>query len=193
MSSNELLNLVPTYVFSQLSGSQDLLSIYNCTNARVCQPPIFDPAGRVSNGEKPTASVSWQFGQQEFEIRCFASKSLRMGAVRLILAWPLLVIIVVLLCTVIVSLTCKRIQVKRHTLNKGFPLFSACGFIQWRFSLGTITSTHAEETKSHDMNSKGRQKYSCYRFPGLSTNWSKLNANFGRLEGRAALHNKRSS
>lgn len=93
-----------------IPSSQDLTTMYNCSDTGLCQPAIFDPSGKARKGMNPTAVVSWAYGQQNFEIRCFAMKSITMGAVKLILAWPMLMLIVVLLSTVIVSLTCKRMQ-----------------------------------------------------------------------------------
>ncbi|KAG6554893.1 hypothetical protein Mapa_003477 [Marchantia paleacea] len=93
---------------------QDWLPSYNCSFDRpVCEMPVYDPAQRI--GDSSTASIPWTYGLQSFELRCFARHSIKIHALKNVIGWPLLLLTVVVLCTVIVWLIIRRMQaVQKH-------------------------------------------------------------------------------
>ncbi|BBN13039.1 arabidopsis histidine kinase 2/3/4 (cytokinin receptor) [Marchantia polymorpha subsp. ruderalis] len=93
---------------------QDWLPSYNCSFDRpVCEMPVYDPAQKV--GHSSTASIPWTYGLQSFELRCFARHSIKIHALKNVIGWPLLLLTVVVLCTVIVWLIIRRMQaVQKH-------------------------------------------------------------------------------
>lgn len=87
----------------------DMLKNYNCTRfPHYCELSVYDPHGR--HREKSTATIPWEYGFQQFELRCYAVRSVRLYALRNVIAWPILMIVVVLLCSVIVYLALKKMQ-----------------------------------------------------------------------------------
>lgn len=92
-----------------VDATANLNSYFNCSQtALTCELPLFDSANRIS--EAYTSSVSWEYGTQNFELRCFSKHNLKLLALRSIIAWPLLMSLVVLFSSVIVYLVLKRMQ-----------------------------------------------------------------------------------
>ena len=80
---------------------------YNCSQrASPCALPLFDPANR--SNEHSNVFFPWEVGTQNFELRCLPKKSLKLDALRSIVAWPLLMALVVLFSAIIVYLMLKR-------------------------------------------------------------------------------------
>ncbi|KAL3683272.1 hypothetical protein R1sor_001294 [Riccia sorocarpa] len=94
----------------------DWLSAYNCSAVKeTCEVAVYDPANRARGGDEWVASVPWRYGLQNLELRCYARHSVRINALKNVIGWPLLMTIVVLLCTVIVHLAIKRMQaIQKH-------------------------------------------------------------------------------
>ncbi|BBN00910.1 arabidopsis histidine kinase 2/3/4 (cytokinin receptor) [Marchantia polymorpha subsp. ruderalis] len=92
----------------------DWLPSLNCVpSASTCELPVYDPQSRF--GQESTATIAWTYAFQNFELRCFATKSIRLNALRNVIAWPILMMIVVLLCSVIVYLAIKKMQaIEKH-------------------------------------------------------------------------------
>lgn len=82
---------------------------YNCTkNATTCFLPLFDPANR--SHEHADIFVPWEYGTQNFELRCLPKGNMKLLALKSIVAWPLLMAMVVLFCAIIVYLVLKRMM-----------------------------------------------------------------------------------
>ncbi|CAM6097552.1 unnamed protein product [Calypogeia fissa] len=87
---------------------KDMLQSYNCTSPTYCELVVYDPRSRAH--EKSTATIPWDYAFQHFELRCYAVRSIWMYAARNVIAWPILMIVVVLLCSIIVYLAMKKMQ-----------------------------------------------------------------------------------
>ncbi|KAL3691430.1 hypothetical protein R1sor_005081 [Riccia sorocarpa] len=106
--------LMDVAVIFHPKGKEDWQPGYNCSEDKpTCEKAVYDPAKRAGDGS--TASVPWSYGLQNYEIRCYARRSVRLNALKNVIGWPLLMMIVVLLCTVIVHLAIKRMQaIQKH-------------------------------------------------------------------------------
>ncbi|KAL2622497.1 hypothetical protein R1flu_002702 [Riccia fluitans] len=107
-------SLMDVAVIFHPKDKEDWLPSYNCSTKKdTCEMALYDPANRA--GDKIAASVPWRYGLQNFEIRCYARRSVRIIALKYVIGWPLLMMTVVLLCTVIVHLAIKRMQaIQKH-------------------------------------------------------------------------------
>ena len=54
--------------------------------------------------------MPWEFGTQQFEVRCLPKHSLTLQALQAVIAWPLLMSLLVIFCSIIVYLVLKRMQ-----------------------------------------------------------------------------------
>jgi len=77
--------------------------------------PLFDPAHRASEISK--ATVMWEYGTQQFEVRCLPRHNLKLLALRTVIAWPLLMSVVVIFFSIIVYLVLKRMQAIEKDVN----------------------------------------------------------------------------
>jgi histidine kinase 2/3/4 (cytokinin receptor) len=100
------MDVVAVFVVDPGSGLQ---SYYNCSAVSAsCAVALFDPAHRASEASK--VAVSWEFGTQQFEVRCLPKHNLKLLALRAVIAWPLLMSLAVIFCSIIVYLVLKRMQ-----------------------------------------------------------------------------------
>ena len=100
------MDVVAVFLVNPTSG---LYPLYNCSaTASSCAVALFDPAGRASEYSK--VAVTWEYGTQEFEVRCLPRHNLKLLALRAVIAWPLLMSLVVIFFSVIVYLVLKRMQ-----------------------------------------------------------------------------------
>ena len=100
------MDVVAVYVVDSSAG---LNEYYNCNQTSgPCTIAIFDPANRVLESSK--TSVAWEYGTQNFVLRCLPKHNLKLVVLRSIIAWPLLMSMVVLFCSIIVCLVLKRMQ-----------------------------------------------------------------------------------
>ena len=102
------MDVVAVYLPDPTSG---LNSYYNCSpTANPCALLLFDPAGRGNDLDAAVTSIDWEYGTQEFQLRCLAKHNLKLSALQNIIAWPLLMSLVVLFFSIIVFLVMKRMQ-----------------------------------------------------------------------------------
>ncbi|KAL2641300.1 hypothetical protein R1flu_008887 [Riccia fluitans] len=96
---------------------EDRLPNYNCDpRAPTCALALYDPHSRIR--EESITIVPWTYATQNFELRCYATRSLRLTALKRVIAWPVLMMIVVLLCSVIIYLALKKMQaIERHVFQ----------------------------------------------------------------------------
>ncbi|KAL3677673.1 hypothetical protein R1sor_020629 [Riccia sorocarpa] len=96
---------------------EDWLPNYNCDlRGPTCEMALYDPHSRMR--EQTTTSVSWTYASQNFELRCYATRSVILSALKDVIAWPILMMIVVLLCSIIVYLAVKKMQaIERHVFQ----------------------------------------------------------------------------
>lgn len=70
------MDVVAVFLVDPNSG---LYPIYNCSStASSCAVALFDPANRAS--EMAKAAVNWEFGTQQFEVRCLPKHNLKLLA-----------------------------------------------------------------------------------------------------------------
>ncbi|KAG0620695.1 hypothetical protein M758_4G236100 [Ceratodon purpureus] len=100
------MDVVAVFLVDPNSG---LFPQYNCSaTASSCAVPLFDPAHRAHEFTK--AAVMWDYGTQQFEVRCLSKHNLKLLALRAVIAWPLLMSLVVIFFSIIVYLVLKRMQ-----------------------------------------------------------------------------------
>lgn len=100
------MDVVAVFLVDPKSG---LYPEYNCSaTASSCAVTLFDPARRASEFSK--AAVMWDYGTQQFEVRCLPKHNLKLLALRAVIAWPLLMSLVVIFFSIIVYLVLKRMQ-----------------------------------------------------------------------------------
>lgn len=107
------MDMVAVYVVEpSAKTAEELKGEYNCSQApeAPCVLPLYDPAVGRSALAKAMASVSWTYGTQQFELRCYPKHNMKLVAVRNIIAWPLLLSLVVVFFSIIVIYVVKRMQ-----------------------------------------------------------------------------------
>lgn len=93
-----------------------LNSYYNCSEtANPCE--VFFYGYKVGQKSPDTVFVPFSYGSQDFELRCTYPKSVRLQVLRSIIAWPLLMMVVVVFCTVAVYLVLKRMSTVEKDVN----------------------------------------------------------------------------
>ncbi len=92
-----------------VAASGGFNSIYNCS---LTEDPcaVYFYGQNVSAGKSDTIVVPFSYGSQLFQLKCSYPGNLRLYALKSIIAWPLLMSVVVVFCTVAVYLVVKRMQ-----------------------------------------------------------------------------------
>lgn len=106
------MDMVAVYIVEpSAKTAEELKDDYKCSQApgAPCVLPLYDPMGRSAQAKR-VASVSWTYGTQQFELRCYPKHNLKLVAVRNIIAWPLLMSLVVLFFSIVVIYVVKRMQ-----------------------------------------------------------------------------------
>lgn len=89
---------------------------YNCSDtANPCE--VFFYGYKVGQQSPDTVFVPFSYGSQNFQLRCTYPKSVQLQVLRSIIAWPLLMMAVVVFCTVAVYLVLKRMSTVEKDVN----------------------------------------------------------------------------
>jgi histidine kinase 2/3/4 (cytokinin receptor) len=92
-----------------VGASLDLNTYYNCSpTADPCE--VFFYGNKPKGGNSDTTVVPFSYGAQSFQLHCSYLGNVRLYALKNIIAWPLLMSMVVVFCTVAVYLVVKRMQ-----------------------------------------------------------------------------------
>jgi histidine kinase 2/3/4 (cytokinin receptor) len=92
-----------------VGASLDLNTYYNCSpTADPCE--VFFYGNKPKEGNSDTTVVPFSYGAQSFQLHCSYLGNVRLYALKNIIAWPLLMSMVVVFCTVAVYLVVKRMQ-----------------------------------------------------------------------------------
>jgi histidine kinase 2/3/4 (cytokinin receptor) len=92
-----------------VAASGGFNSFYNCS---LTEDPcaVYFYGENVTAGKSDTIVVPFSYGSQLFQLKCSYLGNVRLYALKSIIAWPLLMSVVVVFCTVAVYLVVKRMQ-----------------------------------------------------------------------------------
>lgn len=87
----------------------ELNSYYNCSaDANLCEVRFY---GNQTKSKSPdTVSVEFMYGTQNIELQCWYTSNIQLHVLRDMIAWPLLMLAVVVFCTIAVYLVLKRMS-----------------------------------------------------------------------------------
>lgn len=101
----------------KVDKSPELWAYYNCsTSLKSCDAMFF---GNVTNRKmSEEVRVGFEYGNQNIELRCWYNYKVRLHVLRAMIAWPLLMLVVVVFCTAAVYLVLKRMSTAERDVDE---------------------------------------------------------------------------
>lgn len=95
----------------------ELNSYYNCTaDQNPCEVRFF--GNRTKSKAADTVSVVFKYGSQNIEFQCWYTSNIQLHVLRDMIAWPLLMLAVVVFCTIAVYLVLKRMSTAEKDVDE---------------------------------------------------------------------------
>jgi len=102
---------------AKVDPSVELNSYYNCSaDANPCEVRFF---GNETKSKSPgSVSVEFTYGSQDIELQCWYTSNIQVHVLRDMIAWPLLMLAVVVFCTIAVYLVLKRMSTAEKDVDE---------------------------------------------------------------------------
>jgi len=98
-----------------VDSALDLNGYYNCTS----NPCDVRFVGNQTKSKSPgTVSVPFVYGTQSIELQCSYTSNIQLHVLREMIAWPLLMLAVVVFCTIAVYLVLKRMSTAEKDVDE---------------------------------------------------------------------------
>ena len=102
---------------AKVDNSLMLNTYYNCSeNANPCDAVFFGNSTKPKMIEE--VRVAFVYGNQNIELQCWYNYNVRMHVLRTMIAWPLLMLVVMVFCTVAVYLVLKRMSTAERDVDE---------------------------------------------------------------------------
>ncbi|KAG0564412.1 hypothetical protein M758_8G104800 [Ceratodon purpureus] len=102
---------------TRVSPSLELNDYYNCTkDQNPCEVRFFGNRPKPKNSEG--VSVPFTYGSQDIELQCWYTHNIHLHVLREMIAWPLLMLAVVVFCIVAVYLVLKRMSTAEKDVDE---------------------------------------------------------------------------
>lgn len=102
---------------AKVPSSLMLNSYYNCSeDVRLCDAAFYGNSSKPKLTEE--VRVGFSYGNQQIDLQCWYNYDVRMHVLRAMIAWPLLMLVVVVFCTVAVYLVLKRMSTAERDVDE---------------------------------------------------------------------------